>query len=50
MSHKKEFLKIKIFDQLIQVNWQVQGGDESFDKYSLESQDLPNMRFYTTLK
>ena len=50
MSHKKEFLKIKITDQVVQLNWQVQRDDESFDKYSLESQDFPNLLFYTSLQ
>ena len=50
MLHKKEFLKIKIVDQLVQLNWQVQRDDESFDKYSLESRDLPNLLFYSKLQ
>ena len=50
MLHKKEFLKIKITDQLVQLNWQVQRDEDSFDKYSLESVDLPNLVFYTSLQ
>ena len=48
MSIKKEFLKIKIKDERVHLDWQLKREDETYDKYSLESKDTPHPSF--TLK
>lgn len=48
MSVKKEFLKIKIKDERVHLDWQLKREDDTYDKYSLESKDAAHPSF--TLK
>ena len=45
MSLKKEFLKIKIKDERVHLDWQLKREDDTYDKYSLESKDAPHPSF-----